>query len=111
MDGLIHVVDLYPTFAALAGASTAKYKPLDGVNVWDTIATGQPSPRIEIVYDLATEWYEWKRLPFVFAIWAVQKTMTQDKGIDRWTARWGLRALAAAVAGLAGKVGLELLKR
>jgi len=52
VDGLIHVVDLYPTFAALAGASTAKYKPLDGVNVWDTIATGQPSPRIEIVYDL-----------------------------------------------------------
>ena len=33
----------------------------------------------EIVYDLASEWYEWKRLPFVFAIWAVQKTMTQDK--------------------------------
>jgi predicted solute-binding protein len=33
----------------------------------------------EIVYDLATEWYEWKKLPFVFAIWAVQKTMTQDK--------------------------------
>jgi aminodeoxyfutalosine synthase len=33
----------------------------------------------EIVYDLATEWYEWKKLPFVFAIWAVQKTMTQEK--------------------------------
>jgi aminodeoxyfutalosine synthase len=33
----------------------------------------------EIVYDLATEWYEWKKLPFVFAIWAVQKTLTQDK--------------------------------
>jgi len=33
----------------------------------------------EIVYDLATEWYEWKKLPFVFAIWAVQKTMIQDK--------------------------------
>jgi chorismate dehydratase len=29
----------------------------------------------EIVYDLATEWYEWKKLPFVFAIWAVQKSM------------------------------------
>jgi len=33
----------------------------------------------EIIYDLATEWYEWKKLPFVFAIWAVKKTMTQDK--------------------------------
>jgi aminodeoxyfutalosine synthase len=29
----------------------------------------------EIIYDLATEWYEWKKLPFVFALWAVQKTM------------------------------------
>jgi len=29
----------------------------------------------EIVYDLATEWYEWKKLPFVFALWAVQKSM------------------------------------
>jgi len=52
VDGLIHVIDLYPTFAALAGASTAKCKPLDGLNVWDTIATGQPSPRTEIVYNL-----------------------------------------------------------
>jgi len=33
----------------------------------------------EIVYDLATEWYAWKKLPFVFAIWAVKKTMAQEK--------------------------------
>jgi aminodeoxyfutalosine synthase len=33
----------------------------------------------EIVYDLATEWYEWKRLPFVFAVWAVQKSMPQEQ--------------------------------
>ena len=49
---LIHAVDIYPTFAALAGASTAKCKPLDGVNVWDTIAEGKPSPRHEIVYNV-----------------------------------------------------------
>ncbi len=52
VDGLIHSVDLYPTLAALAGASTAKCKPLDGVNVWDTIAQGKPSPRTEIVYNI-----------------------------------------------------------
>ena len=40
VDGIMHAVDLYPTFAALAGASTAKCKPLDGVNVWGTIARG-----------------------------------------------------------------------
>ena len=51
-DGLIHVVDLYPTFAALAGASTSSCKPLDGLNVWDTIAEGKPSPRTEMVYNI-----------------------------------------------------------
>ena len=35
---MIHVVDMYPTLADLAGASTAKCKPLDGLDVWDTIS-------------------------------------------------------------------------
>ena len=52
VDGMIHAVDLYPTFAALAGASTAKSKPLDGVDVWSVMAKGAPSPRTEIVYNI-----------------------------------------------------------
>lgn len=52
VDGLIHSVDVLPTFAALAGASTAKCKPLDGVNVWGAIAEGKPSPRTEVVYNI-----------------------------------------------------------
>src|SRR5262249_21058600 len=52
VDGLIHAVDIYPTLAALAGAPTAKCKPLDGVNVWETIAEGKPSPRSELVYNI-----------------------------------------------------------
>jgi len=48
----IHMVDMYPTLAALAGASFAKAKPLDGVNVWSAIAEGKPSPRTEVVYDI-----------------------------------------------------------
>ena len=52
VDGLVHAVDVYPTLAQLAGASTAKCKPLDGVNVWDTTATGAASPRTEIVYNV-----------------------------------------------------------
>lgn len=52
VDGMIHAVDLYPTFAAVAGATTAKCKPLDGLNVWETIADGQPSPRTELVYNV-----------------------------------------------------------
>ena len=52
VDGLIHAVDLYPTIAGLAGASTSKSKPLDGVSVWETLAEGKPSPRTEIVYNV-----------------------------------------------------------
>ena len=52
VDSIMHAVDLYPTFAALAGASTAKCKPLDGLNVWDTIAEGKPSPRTEVIYNV-----------------------------------------------------------
>ncbi len=52
VDGLIHAVDIYPTLAALAGAATDKCKPLDGLNVWDTLSKGSPSPRTEIVYNI-----------------------------------------------------------
>ncbi|MHB2168926.1 arylsulfatase B [Alsobacter sp. R-9] len=48
----LHVVDMLPTLAARAGASTAGTKPLDGKDVWATIATGAPSPRDEIVYNV-----------------------------------------------------------
>ncbi|MCG3124025.1 MAG: Arylsulfatase [Phycisphaerales bacterium] len=52
VDGLVHAVDLYPTLAALAGASTTKCKELDGVNVWQTLSQGAASPRREIVYNI-----------------------------------------------------------
>ena len=38
---VMHVVDMFPTLAGLAGASPTKDKPLDGVNVWSTISEGQ----------------------------------------------------------------------
>jgi arylsulfatase A-like enzyme len=52
VDGIVHVVDMYPTLAGLAGASTAKSKPLDGLNVWPAIGEGAPSPRSEVVYNV-----------------------------------------------------------
>ncbi len=52
VPGMIHVVDMYPTLARLAGASTAKCKPLDGLDVWPVISEGRPSPRTEVVYNL-----------------------------------------------------------
>lgn len=52
VDGLIHVTDLFTTLTSLAGAPTKDCKPLDGLNVWQTLATGAPSPRKEIVYNV-----------------------------------------------------------
>jgi arylsulfatase I/J len=49
---MLHAVDVMPTFCRLAGARTDKGLPLDGVDAWDTIAAGRPSPRKEIVHSL-----------------------------------------------------------
>lgn len=32
----------------------------------------------ELVYDLASEWYDWQKLPFVFALWAVRKSLAAE---------------------------------
>ncbi len=52
VDGMIHVVDMYPTLTALAGAPFGMSKPLDGLDVWATISEGKPSPRTEIIYNI-----------------------------------------------------------
>jgi arylsulfatase A-like enzyme len=51
-NGMMHVTDMYPTLVGLAGGSTAKSKPLDGMDMWTTISEGKPSPRTEVVYNL-----------------------------------------------------------
>jgi aminodeoxyfutalosine synthase len=35
-------------------------------------------PGFELVFDLATEWYDWTKLPFVFAVWAVRKSVPEE---------------------------------
>jgi arylsulfatase I/J len=52
VDGMIHVVDMYPTLVSLAGGTLAKTKPLDGLDVWATISEGKVSPRTEVVYNV-----------------------------------------------------------
>lgn len=52
VNAVLHVSDMLPTLAALAGASTAKCKPLDGMDAWPSIAKGAPSRRDEVVYNV-----------------------------------------------------------
>lgn len=52
VDGMIHVTDMFSTLAAVAGAKPTKSKPLDGMDMWPTIAEGKPSPRNEVVYNI-----------------------------------------------------------
>jgi arylsulfatase A-like enzyme len=52
VNGMIHVVDMYPTLVGVAGAKLGKNKPLEGRDMWPTISEGKPSPRTEIVYNV-----------------------------------------------------------
>jgi len=72
-DGMFHCVDLYPTLVNLVGGSLTHHLPLDGVDIWDALAKGAPSPRKEIAHSTKTirlgdwkyidkdeEYYGWK---------------------------------------------------
>ncbi len=52
VDGMMHIVDIYPTLAGLAGANLGKTKPLDGIDVWPAISEGKPSARDTLVYNV-----------------------------------------------------------
>jgi arylsulfatase A-like enzyme len=49
---LLHVVDLYPTLLKLAAVSPQQTKPVDGLDVWDTVAHAKPSPRQEVLINV-----------------------------------------------------------
>lgn len=36
-------------------------------------------PGFDLVFDLAEEWYEWQKMPFVFAVWAHKKSLSREK--------------------------------
>jgi arylsulfatase A-like enzyme len=48
----LHMVDIMPTVLALAGAKANPDKPLDGKNIWATVAEGQPSPHDDILVNV-----------------------------------------------------------
>jgi arylsulfatase A-like enzyme len=82
---------MYPTIAKLAGASTAKCKPLDGMDVWATLSQGKPSPRAEIVYNVepfraAVRRGDWKLvwrspLPSALELYDLAKDPSEKKNL------------------------------
>ena len=48
----LHMVDIMPTALALAGAKASPDKPLDGKDVWATVAEGKPSPHDDILVNV-----------------------------------------------------------
>ncbi len=88
---MIHSVDWYPTLAKLAGASTAKCKPLDGMDAWPTISEGAPSPRKEMVYNIepyraAIRQGEWKlvwrtTLPSAVELFNIPQDPSESKNV------------------------------
>ncbi|XP_077994328.1 arylsulfatase B-like [Glandiceps talaboti] len=47
---MIHAVDWYPTLLELVGGK--RDPEMDGMNVWNTLSRGAPSPRKEFVYNI-----------------------------------------------------------
>ena len=51
-DAMMHVTDFYATFVTLAGGSLRQERPLDSLDLSDTLLSGKPSPRTEIVFEV-----------------------------------------------------------
>lgn len=115
---MIHVVDIYPTVVALAGGKPGRNKPLDGLDVWETIRDGKPSPRNEVVYNVdpfmgAVRQGDWKLvwlslLPpstelFNLAEDPSEKTNLAEKNPDK------VKALEGRIVELAAQMTMPLL--
>lgn len=50
---IMHVTDLFPTFVTLAGGSLSQELPLDGIDMSEVLLENRPSPREEIVIEIA----------------------------------------------------------
>ncbi len=48
----LHMVDVMPTLLALAGGTGSADHPMDGQNMWPTLADGKPSPNDDILINV-----------------------------------------------------------
>jgi arylsulfatase A-like enzyme len=118
VDGMMHVADIYPTLAGLAGAKLGKNKPLDGMDMWPMLSEGKPSPRSEIVYNVdplagAVRRGDWKliwkgALPQKVALFDLSKDKSEttnlaDKNPEK------VKELQGRITELAGEMAQPLL--
>lgn len=52
VGAMLHIVDLFPTLASLAGSHSVSTKPLDGRDAWPAISQGAASPHDYIVHNV-----------------------------------------------------------
>lgn len=52
-SGLMHMTDFYPTLIRIAGGSLEQELPLDGLDMTGMLLKRQPSPRDEIIFEVA----------------------------------------------------------
>ncbi|MCP4786327.1 MAG: arylsulfatase [Fuerstiella sp.] len=55
VDGMMHVVDLFPTLLSQGNGSLKQDLPLDGMDMWGVISGDNESPRTEVVHSLPGE--------------------------------------------------------
>ena len=55
VDGMMHVVDLFPTLLKQGQAPLGQKLPLDGMDMWEVITDDKKSPRTEVVHSLPGE--------------------------------------------------------
>jgi chorismate dehydratase len=63
----------------------------------------------DLVYDLAREWYEWQKLPFVFAVWAVRRSIPEASRIElSRLLEQSLESVGGDFAAVAGRHGRRI---
>jgi arylsulfatase A-like enzyme len=55
-DGMMHITDIWATFATLAHLQPSVNEGTDSIDMWSAILSGGPSPRKEIAHTITNSW-------------------------------------------------------
>ncbi|XP_070569094.1 arylsulfatase B-like [Ptychodera flava] len=83
-DQLIHIVDWYPTLVNLVGGETDP--DMDGLDVWNTISKGDPSPRTDL-FTISTTWKQFPLGPSDDPTERIDLSAEMPEKVDKMMAR------------------------